>query len=186
MKYTANNLVAIFMLIMGIVSTAQAQTAKQAAYLLHEGDSLDISVWGDQTLSKVLRVLPDGSISFPLAGRVVVAGRSSIEVEKIIGKKLKTYLPDPVVTVVIVGTEGSKVYILGKVKNPGPIPLTAPLTVLHALSIAGGPDKFADLDDIKILRSNNKVLLVDYSSLIQGEDLNMNYILKANDTILVP
>ena len=165
------------------------QSANAADYLLRQGDRLDISVWGDETLSKELRVLPDGSISFPLTGRLEVAGRSSTQVRQMITAKLKKYLPDPEVTVIVIGTEGSKVYILGKVNNPGPIALTGPMTVLHALSIAGGFDKFADLDGIKILRRTQqtyKVLPVDYSNLLKGKDLHSNYILSADDTILVP
>ena len=160
--------------------------AKAAShYKIRQGDLLNISVWGDDTLAKEIRVLPDGSISFPLAGNVIVAGLSSSEIEKKITKKLKTYLPDPEVTVIVQSTDGNKVYILGKVPTPGSIPLQGPMTVLQALSISGGFDRFADLDEIKILRGE-KVLEVHYKDLMQGENLDSNYILQANDTILVP
>lgn len=154
-------------------------------YKIRQGDVLDVSVWGDDTLAKVIRVLPDGRISFPLAGHVSVAGFSSSEIEASITKKLKTYLPDPEVTVIVNSTDGNKVYILGKVNTPGAIPLQGPMTVLQALSISGGFDRFADLSEIKILRGN-KVLEVHYLNLIQGENLESNYILEANDTILIP
>ena len=154
-------------------------------YKIRQGDILDVSVWGDDTLVKEIRVLPDGSISFPLAGNVPVAGFSSSEIEEIITKKLKKYLPDPEVTVIVNSTDGNKVYILGKVNTPGAIPLQGPMTVLQALSISGGFDRFADLSEIKILRGN-KVLEVHYMNLIQGENLESNYILEANDTILIP
>ena len=160
--------------------------AKEAAhYKIRQGDVLDVSVWGDDTLAKEIRVLPDGSISFPLAGHVFVAGFSSFEIEEIITKKLEKYLPDPEVTVIVNSTDGNKVYILGKVNTPGAIPLQGPMTVLQALSISGGFDRFADLSGIKILRGN-KVLEVNYLNLIQGENLESNYILEANDTILIP
>ncbi len=154
-------------------------------YKIRQGDILDVSVWGDDTLVKEIRVLPDGRISFPLAGNVPVAGFSSSEIEEIITKKLKKYLPDPEVTVIVNSTDGNKVYILGKVNTPGAIPLQGPMTVLQALSISGGFDRFADLSEIKILRGN-KVLEVHYLNLIQGENLESNYILEANDTILIP
>lgn len=154
-------------------------------YKIHQGDVLNVSVWGDATLVKDIRVLPDGSISFPLAGHVFVAGLSSSEIEASITKKLKTYLPDPEVTVIVQSTDGNKVYILGKVNTPGAIPLQGPMTVLQALSISGGFDRFADLDEIKIIR-NKKVFDVHYTDLIRGKNLGSNYILKANDTILVP
>ena len=154
-------------------------------YKIHQGDVLDVSVWGDKTLVKVIRVLPDGSISFPLAGHVQVAGFSPTEVEASITKKLKKYLPDPEVTVIVQSTDGNKVYILGKVNKPGVISLQGPMTILQALSTSGGFDRFADLDEIKILRGK-KVLEVNYTDLIQGKNLKSNYSLQADDTILVP
>ena len=154
-------------------------------YTVHQGDVLDVSVWGDETLKKVIRVLPDGSIGFPLAGHVSVAGLSPAEIEKTITGKLKKYLPDPEVTVIVQSTDGNKVYILGKVNKPGAIPLQGPMTILQALSISGGFDRFADLDEIKILR-DKKVLDVHYSDLIQGKNLKANHSLQADDTILVP
>ena len=154
-------------------------------YKIRQGDVLDVSVWGDATLVKVIRVLPDGSISFPLAGHIQVAGYSSSEIAKRITIKLKKYLPDPEVTVIVQSTEGNKVYILVKVNTPGIISMQAPMTVLQALSISGGFDRFADLGEIKILRGR-KVLEVPYNDLIRGEKLKSNYLLQADDTILVP
>lgn len=154
-------------------------------YKIRQGDVLDVSVWGDETLVKVIRVLPDGSIGFPLAGHISVAGLSPAEIEESITKKLKKYLPDPEVTVIVQSTDGNKVYILGKVNKPGAIPLQGPLTILQALSISGGFNRFADLDEIKILRGKT-TWEVNYNDLIRGKNLKSNYILQANDTILVP
>jgi len=159
------------------------------SYTLREGDVLDVSVWGEETLKKEVKVLPDGSITFPLAGRVDVSNATTTEVEKRITEKLKTYLPDPQVTVVISGIEGNRVYVIGKVLKPGPILLTSPMTVMQALSQAGGLDKFADSDDLKILRTTQGVqntISVDYDDLINGKNLNSNILLKTGDTILVP
>lgn len=159
------------------------------SYTLREGDVLDVSVWGEETLKKEVKVLPDGSITFPLAGRVDVSNVTTTEVEKRITEKLKTYLPDPQVTVVISGIEGNRVYVIGKVLKPGPVLLASPLTVMQALSQAGGLDKFADADDIKILRTTNGVqntISVDYEDLIEGKNLQSNILLKTGDTILVP
>lgn len=176
----------ILLLTLSILPFSFLNAAEDAGhYKVRQGDVLDVSVWGDATLVKEIRVLPDGSISFPLAGNVAVAGLSSPEIEARITKKLKTYLPDPEVTVIVQSTDGNKVYILGKVNTPGAIPLQGPMTVLQALSISGGFDRFADLDEIKILR-NKKVLDVHYTDLIRGENIESNYTLQANDTILVP
>ena len=174
--------------VLAILSYASA-TFGAEPYRLHEGDMLQVSVWGEDTLQKEVRVLPDGSISFPLAGRVEVANLSTPEVEKQITEKLKTYLPDPQVTVVVSNIEGNRAYIAGKVLKPGAIMITGPLTVLQAISLAGGVDKFADSDSIKIIRRNDNkqdTISVNYDRLIKGQDLETNVLLSSGDTIIVP
>jgi polysaccharide export outer membrane protein len=183
------SLVKSFSIILMLLTGMSINAADKSEYLIHQGDTLNISVWGDETLSREIIVLPDGNINFPLAGRVKVSGSTTTDVEKIITSHLTKYLSEPVVTVIVTATGGSKIYVLGKVNEPGPIPLTGPMTVLQALSIAGGFDRFADLDAIKVLRitpQGQNILPVNYHSLLKGQDLDTNYILIANDTILVP
>lgn len=174
----------------GVFFTSLATSAESnAAYKLNQGDILLISVWGDETLKKEVKVLPDGSISFPLAGRIEVANTTTPELEKTLTEKLKTYLADPQVSVVVTSTDGNRFYIIGKVLKAGPFVLTAPTTVLQALSYAGGLDKFADLKEIKVLRSGSKgqvTIPVNYDKLINGQDLDSNILLHTGDTILVP
>lgn len=168
---------------------ATSALAVDDTYRLKEGDTLNISVWGEETLRKDTKVLPDGSITFPLAGRVEVVGATAAEVEARVTEKLKTYLPDPVVTVVVSMIEGNRIFILGKVLKPGPVLMTGPMTVMQALSLNGGFDKFADLGDIKVLRNQKNgqiVIPVDYNALIKGRNLKTNVTLQAGDTILVP
>lgn len=158
-------------------------------YRLHQGDTVQVSVWKEDALQLKVNVLPDGSITYPLVGRLDVAGLNTTEVEQKITQKLKAYLADPVVTVVVAGTEGNRVYVLGKVLKPGVVTLDGPMTVLQVLSIAGGLDKFADGDSIKVLRGNGndqQVLSVHYNDLLKGRDLGSNLVLQAGDTILVP
>jgi polysaccharide biosynthesis/export protein len=159
------------------------------AYRLHQGDALFISVWGEDTLQKEVKVLPDGSITFPLAGRVDVVNSTTVEAQKKITDKLKVYLNDPQVTVVVTSVEGNRAYIIGKVLKAGPILLEGPTTVLQALSMAGGFDKFATLSKIKVLRKVNgkeTVIPVNYEQLIDGHSLESNLVLQEGDTILVP
>lgn len=174
----------------GFFFTLPAISAESNAfYKLNQGDTLFISVFGDETLKKEVRVLPDGSITFPLAGRIEVANTSTPDVEKALTEKLKTYLSDPQVTVMVTNTDGNRFYIIGKVLKSGPFVLAAPTTVLQALSYAGGLDKFADLKKIKVLRNADKrqvTIPVNYDSLINGQDLDSNILLHAGDTILVP
>ncbi|OYY92896.1 MAG: hypothetical protein B7Y41_14170 [Hydrogenophilales bacterium 28-61-23] len=158
-------------------------------YLLKEGDVLDVSVWQEDSLHKELRVLPDGSITFPLVGRVEVAGLTSEQAEKKVAEKLKPYLSDPVVNVVISNINGNRIYVIGNVAKPGPVILDVPMTVLQVLSLAGGLGRFADENAIRILREtgNGAVTLpVRYSDLIKAKDLSTNVQLRAGDTLLVP
>jgi polysaccharide export outer membrane protein len=168
---------------------AQPEVESPNSYRLKAGDALEVSVWHDETLHKQLKVLPDGSITFPLAGRIDVAGLTTAQVETKVTDKLRSYLEDPVVTVVISGIDGNRVYILGNVIKPGPVILDAPMTILQALSLAGGLAKFADEDAIKILRPSSdgiKTLVVRYGDLIKAKNLSTNHPLMAGDTILVP
>ena len=163
--------------------------ADEPAYKLNPGDALLVSVWREEGLQKEVRVLPDGSITFPLAGRVEVGGQGTQEVEKRIAAKLKDHFPDPVVTVVVNGIEGNRAYVLGKVPKPGPVVMTGPVTVLQALSMAGGLDKFADEGAIKVVRlidGDQRILSVNYKDLISGDDMKTNLLLKAGDTLIVP
>jgi polysaccharide biosynthesis/export protein len=169
-----------------IVSILLVNTVFAAdTYKIKEGDSLQISVWGEETLHKEVKVLPDGSISFPLAGRIDVVDATAAEVEKRVTEKLKTYLPDPQVTVAVSNIDGNRVFVLGKVLKPGPVLMTGPMTVMQALSLAGGLDKFAEQGSIKVLRGQS-LMMVDYNALMRGQNLTSNVMLKTGDTILVP
>lgn len=159
------------------------------AYKLKQGDAVFVSVYGEEALQREVRVLPDGSITFPLAGSLSVVNQSSSEVEKQLTEKLKEYLPEPQVTVLVSSIEGNRIFVVGKVLKPGAILLTGPTTVLQALSASGGFDRFAHLNDIKVLRvldGSTQVIPVKYESLLRGEDLASNVQLEAGDTIVVP
>lgn len=162
-----------------------------AAYQIRHGDRLQISVWREESLSRESRVLPDGSISFPLVGRLVVAGSTTEQVEKRITERLKSFIPEASVTAAVIGTEGNSVFVLGKVLKAGQIPLTTPsTTVLQVLSQVGGLDRFANGDAILVMRRDASGKLqtqrVRYNDLMRGEALDTNVILRAGDTVLVP
>jgi polysaccharide biosynthesis/export protein len=162
---------------------------KPAAYPLHQGDMILVSVWGEESLKQQVVVLPDSSITLPLAGRVEVGGLSTPEVEQLIAEKLKKYLKAPVVTVVIVGLDGNRAYITGKVLKPGVLIISGPITVLQAISNAGGFDKFADESGIKVIRAKpdgQEVLPVHYNDIVSGKDMSTNIQLRAGDTVVVP
>ena len=178
----------VIALLSTFLGAANCYADEASEYRLRQGDVIHISVWGEKELDKDARVLPDGSTAFPLVGRVEVADLTTPEVEKKIAEKLKTFMPDPQVSVVVSSTAGNRAYVIGKVLKPGPVVLESPMTVLQALSMAGGLDKFADTDEIKVLRGNNgpEVVSVNYDDLIRGKSLDSNVLLNSGDTILVP
>lgn len=158
-------------------------------YRLREGDALFVSVWKEESLQKELRVLPDGSVTFPLAGRIPVSGATVTDVEERLGAKLEKFIASPVVTVTVTAIEGNRVFVLGKVSHPGPVTMNAPMTALQAISIAGGLTEFAGGNDIKVLRhdkDSDKLLPVRYDDLLRGKSLQTDVRLSAGDTILVP
>ncbi|MDI9779035.1 MULTISPECIES: polysaccharide biosynthesis/export family protein [Pseudomonas] len=166
-------------------SGSAAADTSSSTYLLSPGDKVMISVWQEDTLRQETVVLPDGSITFPLAGRVDVAGLEATTVAKKIETALKPYLAQPNVSVVVTSTAGNLVYVQGKVIKPGPVPMAGPTAVLQALSMSGGMDKFADESAIKVIRGQ-KVMPVRYKDLVSGRDMSTNFQLQAGDTLVVP
>jgi polysaccharide biosynthesis/export protein len=172
--------------IAGFASLADAEDG--VSYRLRAGDHIAISVWGEDTLNlKDIVVLPDGTVTFPLVGTVSVAGLSASEASALVADKLKSYLPEPQVTVIV---SGNLAYVIGKVAKPGPVLLQSPLTAMQALSLAGAMDKFADTDEIKVIRraadGAQQVFDLHYDSLIHGRRLEANIVLQPGDTIVVP
>ena len=186
MKSVVQSLLFLWLALVGAVAGAQPSTP----YQLRHGDALNVSVWKEEALRMEVRVLPDGSITFPLAGRVEVAGLTTPQAEQRIASKIKQYIPEAVVTVAVTGIDGSRVYVLGKVTHPGPVTLMSPsTTVLQVLSQAGGLDRFADANAIRVLRQTGEtsaLLPVRYNDMMRGNSLETNVVLMPGDTILVP
>lgn len=175
-------LAAMMMLAFGSIALAQP-------YLLNAGDTLAISVWNEETLQKDVIVLPDGRISFPLAGELAAQGKTVSQLQAAITEKLKTYLSDPVVTVSVMNVGGNTIHILGKVTNPGIFVMSQPLDVVKALSLAGGLSPYAEENNILVLRrrgDQQDIFPVRYAGIKKGKDLDTNIMLKSGDVIVIP
>lgn len=158
-------------------------------YQIQAGDVLTISVWKEKELSGDVLVRPDGGISFPLVGDLQAAGRNVDQLKTAVEEKLRKFIPDPAVNVAVRGIGGNRVYVLGKVNQPGAFPLSQPLDVMQALSLAGGTTPFAALDDIRILRreaERQTALRFKYTEVEKGHDLQQNILLRSGDTVVVP
>jgi len=183
------------MLLALFVSSAIAETktsddqAAPATYLIGPGDVLSISVWKEEGMQLEVLVRPDGEITFPLAGEIKAGGLTTKALSDELVKKLKKYIPHPSVTVSVLKSVSNKIYVIGKVNRPGEFIATGYMDVLQALTMAGGLTPYADSDEIKIIRRTETgtiMKLFDYDEVISGERLDMNIILKAGDTVVVP
>jgi polysaccharide biosynthesis/export protein len=158
-------------------------------YVIGPEDGLEISVWRDDTLKTASLVRPDGGISFPLAGDVIVAGKTAVQVREELVKRLSKFIPEPVVTVSVVRVSSYRIYVLGRVNKPGDFQVGRHIDVLQALSIAGGMTPFASEDGIQIIRKvDGKPVSIpfEYSRVRKGGDLSQNITLKSGDVLLVP
>lgn len=159
-----------------------------ADYRMVPGDKLRIEVYKDQQLSQSLQIRPDGKITLPLIGDVPAAGATPRELAGTLTERLKEYLTAPVVTVIVAEAVPPMIYVLGEVNTPGAQPLSTPVTVLQALSVAGGFKDFAKPNDIKILRKkpDGSILTIkfNYKSAIASTGAPM--MLQAGDTVIVP
>ncbi|MFM9978676.1 MAG: polysaccharide biosynthesis/export family protein [Sphingomonadaceae bacterium] len=184
-----------------IAQPAIAQTAAPVAvaraYTLNAGDEIEVYVWGEERLQRTMRILPDGSFSFPLVGRVIAVGKTVPEIETIVTKGLESQYRGqvPQVTVSVRAPAGLQFSVAGRVKGPGTFTPGRYVNVLEALTLAGGPDEFANLDNIQILRKsetglvNIKVRLQGvFKGNIPAGGLNQGSVpaIESGDTVIVP
>jgi polysaccharide export outer membrane protein len=169
---------------------AQAADAEQgSSYLIGANDLLNIYVWKEKELTQDINVMPDGKITFPLIGEIVAAGQTVTQLRDAIAEKLQKFVTAPDVTVIVKETRSRVVYTIGKVTKPGPYPLAPQMTVLQALSAAGGFTEWADTKNILIVRregDKETQLRFNYKEYTSGDNLEQNILLKPGDTILVP
>jgi polysaccharide export outer membrane protein len=157
-------------------------------YRIGPGDILEISVWKNEDLSRIVVVLPDGTISFPLVGRFVAGGKTVEQLKNEMEKRLSRYVPEPEMTIIIQQVNSMVVYVIGKVNRPGHFPLNRNIDVLQALSMAGGLNIFANPKDIRIFRKtpdNTMVISFNYDSVTEDNYLEGNVLLQAGDVIVV-
>jgi polysaccharide biosynthesis/export protein len=175
-------------------STAPAATTTASVpvdpntYVIGAEDALHVSVWKEAELTATVPVRPDGMISLPLLNDVQAAGITPMQLAASITEKLKKYVSDPRVTVVVTAMNSRRVYILGEVLHTGPMGLTPNMTILQALAQAGF-SQFANTKGIYILRVENgkqEKLPFNYKQVIKGQSMEQNIVLRPGDTIVVP
>lgn len=166
----------------------EVSSATNSAYVIGAEDTLHVSVWKEPDLTATLPVRPDGKISMPLLNDVQAAGLTPMQLADSVTEKLKKYIADPRVTVVVTAMNSQRVFLMGEVAHTGPTPLLPNMTVLQALSAAGFT-QFANTKKIYVLRVVNgkqTKLPFNYNHVIKGEDVDQNVLLRPGDTIVVP
>jgi polysaccharide export outer membrane protein len=156
-------------------------------YVIGAEDSLQITVWKDATLSGTVPVRPDGMISMNLVGDLRAAGLTPMALAADISQRLKKYLQDPVVTVVVLGVNSQRIFAVGEVNKVGPLMLTPGMTTLQAIVSAGGLTPFASSKKIYILRNvggKQEKIPFNYKQALKGD--NQGIMLIPGDTIVVP
>ena len=167
---------------------ASAAGAASDSYVIGASDVLTITVWKEPTLSGSLLVRPDGMVSVPLLGDVQASGLTPLQLAYQIAVKLKKFIQDPNVSVVLTQINSKKVYLLGEVGKKGPMEMTPGMTLLEAIASAGGLTDYANTKKIYILRDDagkHEKIPVHYKEALKG-DSELNLVLKSGDTIVVP
>jgi polysaccharide export outer membrane protein len=170
-------------------ATAQGpETSSDSDYLIGADDELRITVWKEPDLSETLPVRPDGKISMPLLNDIPAAGLTPLQLKDSITEKLKKFIADPRVTVVVTAMNSRRIFVTGEVVHTGPMALLPHMTMLQALSQAGFT-QFANVKGIYLLRAENgkqEKLPFNYKEVIKGNHPEQNIQLKSGDTVVVP
>jgi polysaccharide biosynthesis/export protein len=169
--------------------TQESSNRPGEEYKIGSGDVLFISVWKNEDLTREAIVLPDGTISFPLTGKIEAADKTVDELKLELETKLKPFVNDPVISVAVKAINSLNIYVIGRVNIPGRFTLYTNVDVLQALSMAGGPNSYADRKNIRIFRKDNGQALCikfNYKEVTEGVHLEQNIMLKRGDVIVVP
>ena len=171
-----------------VAAASSAVESSADTYVIGPTDTLAVTVWKEPTLTGSLLVRPDGMISMPLLGDVRASGLTPLQLADSIQARLKKFFQDPNVSVVLMQIHSKTIYLLGEVGKKGPVEMTPGMTLLEAISSAGGLTDFANAKKIYILRNEtgaHKKIPVHYKEALKG-DSACNVLLKPGDTIVVP
>ena len=186
------------------VPSSQARTEQQSQqqadktslivtenYIIGPEDVLEITVWRNVDLSKVVTVRPDGKVSLPLIGDVEAVGRSAGQLAELIAARLKEYKENPQVSIVVQQVNSYAIYVMGEIARPGKFPLKSKTTLLQAITLAGGFTPNAARNKLVVFRFGDKgqkdiKIKASYDDIILRDSSLQNIELKPGDTIVVP
>ncbi len=189
MKKTICLMLLIFLGFTAPALSSAGNLSEDDDYVIGQGDMLDISVWGDQALTKTVVVLPDGNISYFLIGIVKAAGKTITQLKQEIETRISLYVPNPVLNVEVRQVNSMLIYVIGRVNAPGKFVIYSNVNVLQALSMAGGLNAFAKRDKIKIFREEDgqtRIFNFRYDDVVDGNMLEQNIKLQRGDVVVAP
>jgi polysaccharide export outer membrane protein len=169
-------------------ATSKATGIPADSYVIGASDTLTVTVWKEPGLTGSLLVRPDGMISMPLLGDIQASGLTPLQLTDQIQARLKKFIQDPNVSVVLTQIHSKIIYLLGEVGKKGSVEMTPDMTLLEAISSAGGLTDYANPKRIYILRNaagTHEKIPVHYKEALKG-DSALNVVLKPGDTIVVP
>ena len=160
-------------------------------YMLESGDVIEVDVWRNQDLSRILTIRPDGRISLPLAGEIKAAGLSPEKLSQVIASRLQdNYILDPQVTVIVNEVGSKQILVLGEVKNPGIYKISKRLTALEAIGKSGGYAKYSYLENTVIIRNPYDkvphIFTADLKSVLKEGKVRNDVVLQPGDIVYVP
>ncbi len=171
-----------------VAGVARTLFPEASQYRIGIEDVLLVSVWRDPDLTREVPVRPDGKISLPLIQDVVAEGKTPAELAQDIQNRLKEYLSNPSVTVIVREINSIKVFILGEVVRPGPLTVRSKIRLLQAISMAGGVTPFGGKNGVLVyrkIRAGQEVIKVSYRDIVSGKKPTENLILESGDTVVV-
>jgi polysaccharide biosynthesis/export protein len=192
----ARVLLVSFLISFACAGAASAQQAAKPAaepnleaYKIGPEDSLSITVWKNDAMSRTVQVRPDGMISMPLLDDVAAAGLTPMELRAVLAKRLAEFIPNPDVSVIVTDVRSFKVSVLGEVAKPGRFDLKSWTTILDVIAQAGGFTQFAARSRIVVLRPTGKTMTripFNYNKVVSAGGEEDNFYLQPGDIILVP
>ena len=164
-------------------------SGQEGLYQMGPEDLIQVLIWKNEALTKTVSVRPDGWISLPLVGDIKAAGLTPMQLKATIVEKMKEFVADPNVTVIVEDIRTFKVFMVGEVVRSGAYAMKSNTTVMQALAMAGGLTQFASRTRIMILRRENGKevgIRFNYNEVASGSDVSKNLQLRPGDTIIVP
>lgn len=162
-------------------------SAGSKGYLLKPGDKIEIRVWKEPDLSGERLVRKDGYVTLPLIGDVQAAGKTTSEFSELVRTELKKYIEYPEVSVALLSTQATRVYVMGEVNAPGEYELNEGARVIQAITKAGGFTEWAKKSKLILIRrmqGKEMRFKVNYDAIVSGKDSKQNVILKDGDIIV--